>query len=819
LLFTDIEGSTRLLHALGNRYADVLAEHRRAIRDTVARRGGVEVDTQGDALLVAFARARDAVAAAEHVQRALAESPVRVRIGIHTGEPRLTHEGYVGVDVHRGARIAAAGHGGQVLLSQTTRDLLEGEVELRDLGEHRLKDMGAPQRLYQLGAQVFPPLKTLHHVNLPVQATPMVGRRRELTEATELVRRHRLVTLVGPGGSGKTRLAVQLAADAVEEFEHGVWWVSLATLTDPDLVEPTIAQAVGAKDALADHFRSQRALLLLDNFEHLLAAAPRVATLLRDSPEIKVLATSRAPLHLAAEQEYSVPPLAEVDAMALFTERARAVKASFEPDEHVRAICRRLDGLPLALELAAARVRVLPAAKLAERLERALPLLTGGTRDVPERQRTLRATIEWSHDLLSEDEKQLFARLAVFAGSFSLEAAEDVCNATLDLLQSLVEKNLVPETAAGRFVLLETIREFALERLNDRVELDVTRRRHAEFYLGLVEDVESRLNHANVLAALGEDDANLRAALSYGRDRAPELMLRLVGSLWRFWFYRGRHDEGRRWLEQALGNDRGGTSLARAHALRGLAAVLTSPDDEGRARSLLEEAIAIHRQHEDDAGVARCLNNLGVLLMEADVKPDLDGARKALEESLTLTKRLAERGVHVPLAFPLGNLAELALRRGELDDARRLTEEEFEIAQAEGDDVNIADARGKLAWLAALEEDYEDAARLLRLDLQFSVEIGSRWPGHALALAAVVGAHRGKRRDAARLLGALEAHRDRLGMKWPSDSPVGRKITQTKHKLDEEGFTSARDQGREVSIEEILELGLTLTDTATSAAN
>jgi predicted ATPase len=742
-----------------------------------------------------------------------------VRIGIHTGEPRLTREGYVGVDVHRGARIAAAGHGGQVLLSQTTRDLLEGEVELRDLGEHRLKDMGAPQRLYQLGDQVFPPLKTLHHVNLPVQPTPMVGRQRELTEATDLVRRHRLVTLVGPGGSGKTRLAVQLAADAVEEFEHGVWWVSLATLTDPDLVEPTIAQAVGAKHALVDHLRSQRALLLLDNFEHLLTAAPRVATLLRDSPEIKVLATSRAPLHLAGEQEYSVPPLAEDEAVALFTERARAVKPSFEPDEYVRAVCRRLDGLPLALELAAARVRVLPAAKLAERLERALPLLTGGTRDVPERQRTLRATIEWSHDLLSEAEKRLFARLAVFAGSFSLEAAEDVCNATLDLLQSLVEKSLVPETAAGRFVLLETIREFALERLNDRAEVDVRRRRHAEYYLGLVEDAEPRLNHASVLAALGEDEANLRAALAYTRERAPELMLRLVGSLWRFWFYRGRQDEGQRWLEQALANDRGGASLARAHALRGLAAVLTARDDEGRARRLLEEAIAIYRQHEDDAGLSRCLNNLGVLLMESDVKPDLDGAGRALEESLILTKRLAERGVHVPLAFPLGNLADLALRRGELEDARRLTEEEFEIAQAEGDDVNIADARGRLAWLAALEGEYEEAARLLRLDLQFSVEIGSRWPGGALALAAVVGAHRGGRHDAAKLLGALEAHRDRLGMTWSSDSPVDRKISQTKRKLDDEGFASAREQGREVSIEDILELGLTLTDSATGGAN
>jgi predicted ATPase/class 3 adenylate cyclase len=811
LLFTDVEGSTTLLHEHGDAYADLLHEHRHLLRESFARHGGVEVDTQGDAFFYAFARAGDAVGAAREGQKALEATPVRVRMGIHTGEPLVTDEGYVGVDVHRGARIAAAGHGGQVILSQTTRDLLDGDVELRDLGEHRLKDLSAPQRLYQLGVSEFPPLQTLHQANLPVQLTPLVGRERELAAASDLLLRHRLVTFVGPGGSGKTRLALQVAAEAVEEFEHGVWWVSLASLEDSDLVETAIAQAVGAKQELDDHLRSQKALLLLDNFEHLLPAAPRVAELLREARDVKVLATSRAPLHLAGEQEFPVPPLREDEALELFSERARAIRPGFRPDEHVATICRRLDRLPLALELAAARVKVLPPAKLAERLERALPLLTGGTRDAPERQRTLRLTIEWSYSLLDQHEQRLFAQVAVFPGSFSLEAAEQVCSATLDLLHGLVDKNLLRETGAARFFLLETVREFALERLDDGAQVEPMRRRHAEFFLGVAEDAEPRLNHASVLAALGEDDANFRAALSYGRERAPDLMLRLVGSLWRFWFYRGRYSEGRRWVEQALAHDRGGSSLERAHALRGLAALLVSDDDRVYARSLVEEAIIIHREHGDDAGLARCLNNLGVILLGSSVDPDLDRAAEVLEESLVLGRQLTERGHHFPVAFQLGNLADISLRRGDLAEARRRTNEELEVARAEGDDVNIADAGSRLAWLAALEGDYEEAARLLRRPLRFSVEIGAQWPGGALGLAGLVGAHRGHRTEAAKLLGALDARRGRLGFRGWEDSKDGAIVAMVRE-LDEDGLAWALAGGQELSFEELLELALRLID-------
>jgi class 3 adenylate cyclase len=390
-LFTDVEGSTRLLHELGDEYTDVLAEHRRVLREAFAHHSGVEVDTQGDAFFVAFARAADALAAAREGQAALRE-PVRVRMGLHTGEPLVTDEGYVGMDVHRAARIAAVGHGGQILVSQSTRELVGGDG-LRDLGEHRLKYLTAPERIFQLGDDDFPPLKSLNTTNLPVASNPLVGRETELAELSELLlQSERLVTLTGPGGSGKTRLSLQVGAELLEEFPGGVFFVPLASLALPELVGPTIARTVGAQ--ALEEIAHRPALLLLDNFEHVLAAAPVVATLLEAGGGAKVLATSRAPLRLHDECEYAVDPLPEDDAVELLVQRARRVRRDFVPDECAVEICRHLDGLPLALELAAAR------------------------------QRTLRATIEWSYDLLPPDLQDLFARVAVFQGTFSLEAAE-----------------------------------------------------------------------------------------------------------------------------------------------------------------------------------------------------------------------------------------------------------------------------------------------------------------------------------------------------------------------------------------------------------
>ena len=416
-LFTDIEGSTRLLDELGDAYAEALAEHRRQLRAVFERHGGIEVDTQGDAFFVAFARASDALAAAAESQRVLEDGPIRVRMGVHTGEPTVTEEGYVGIDVHRAARIAAAGHGGQLLVSQTTYDLA-ADGALRDLGEHRLKDLSAPERLYQLGADDFPPLRTLYQSNLPVPATPFLGREDELTEVRALLGRPevRLLSLTGAGGSGKTRLALQAAGAAADDYPQGVWWVPLAPVRDAESVFEAAARGLGVSGTLAESIGQRRLLLLLDNFEHVIGASAGLSQLLSACPNLDVLVTSRERLQLGGEHVYPVPVLTRPDARALFVARACAVHPEFEPGPAVDELCGRLDDLPLALELAAARTTILTTEQLLARLGQRLDLLRGG-RDADLRQQTLRATIEWSYDLLDQDEQELFARLSVFEGA------------------------------------------------------------------------------------------------------------------------------------------------------------------------------------------------------------------------------------------------------------------------------------------------------------------------------------------------------------------------------------------------------------------
>jgi hypothetical protein len=425
-VFTDIEGSTRLLGELGaDEYGRALADHRALVREIFSELEGHEVDTQGDSFFFAFTTATAAVEAAGRVHDALSDGPIRIRVGVHTGTPRLTEEGYVGTDVHRAARIAGSGHGGQTLVSASTA-ALASDVELTDLGEHRLKDLSAAERIFQLGNKEFPPLKTLFQTNLPVPATPFLGRGAELGEVTSLLARDdvRLLTLTGPGGTGKTRLALQAAASSADAHPDGVWWVPLAPLRDPELVLPTAAQGLGAQHSLPDHIRDLRMLILLDNFEHVVDAAHEVSALLGACPNLDVIVTSRERLRLGPEHEYDVPPLSPAEGIEFFASKARAIKPDFEADGVVTEICSRLDDLPLALELAAARVKVLSPEQILERLERRLPLLTGGARDLPERQQTLRATIDWSYDLLTEEDKRAFRGLAVFAGGCTLAAAD-----------------------------------------------------------------------------------------------------------------------------------------------------------------------------------------------------------------------------------------------------------------------------------------------------------------------------------------------------------------------------------------------------------
>jgi predicted ATPase len=529
-LFTDVEGSTKLLHELGaESYAQALSEHRRVVRDACGRRHGVEVDAQGDGMFFAFRTAPAALDAARELTGELASGAIRVRVGVHTGTPLLVEEGYVGADVHRAARIAAAGYGGQVLVSEATAALVD--ASLQPLGEHRLRDLLEPLLLFQLGAGDFPALASLGATNLPVQLTPFVGREGELAEALELLRdpRVRLLTLTGAGGSGKTRLALQVAAESTGEYPDGIYWVPLQALRDPELVGPTIAQAVGATHDLALHLASKNTLLLLDNFEHVIGAAHQLGEICVRTPNVTLLVTSREPLHLAAEHEYPVPPLREPEAVALFEERARAVKPDFVEEHLVLEICQRLDCLPLALELAAARVKALSTEDLLRRLDKRLPLLTGGPRDAPERQRTLRATIAWSYELLTPDARRLLADLAIFAGGCTLEAAEEVCETDVDTIAELVDKSLL-RREGQRYFMLETIREFALERLEEGNGLEELRRRHAEYYLSLTRSVGDLIRSPRAAALLDQlerDHDNLRDALSWLSGATPDHGLRI----------------------------------------------------------------------------------------------------------------------------------------------------------------------------------------------------------------------------------------------------------------------------------------------------
>ncbi|MDQ3671947.1 MAG: adenylate/guanylate cyclase domain-containing protein [Actinomycetota bacterium] len=762
LLFTDIEGSTRLLHELGERYADVLANHRRHLRDAFSRHAGVEVDTQGDAFLVAFARATDAVAAARDAQSALAGGPVRVRIGIHTGEPVVTDEGYVGADVHRAARIMGAGHGGQVVLSETTRQLLDDGGELRDLGDHRLKDLTAPQRLYQLGDGDFPPLRTLFRTNLPIQPSPLVGRERELDEAGELVRGHRLVTLTGPGGSGKTRLALQLAAEAVEHFPDGVFWVPLQALRDPALVERAIGTSVGADDGLIACIADKRLLVLLDNFEQVIDAALVVSSLLVGTPNTKFLVTSREPLHVESEQRYPVEPLPEDDAAVLFVERARAVAPGFRPAAAVQEICRRLDGLPLAIELAAARVALLDPQELLVRLDRRLPLLASRSRDAPARQRTLRATIEWSYELLEPDEQELFRRLAVFQGSFSLEAAEAVCAADLDTLESLLVKNLVRRWGSGRLGLLDTIREYALERLDDSQEAEDVRRRHAEFFRAVLQganlnsgrtfDLRDPMRHD---IAVAEQD-NLRGALAWAlRSGSVTLGLDLARAADWFWVMHDSH-EGLRWYERLLELPEAEAVAAdiRADALRSYGACAYLSGQEDVLERVGEESLKLYEQLGDELGRAVLLHRLGIDAMR---RGDLDRARRLVEESHAIHARKWDPVTRAfRLGETIGTLGAIARDAGDAERAYALISESAVIARQTG---VLWWEGGMLAELAALELNagrVEEAETHARESLAITERLHDR-PGRVfgVGLLAWAAAARGEAERAGQLWGAI----------------------------------------------------------------
>jgi len=784
LLFTDIEGSTRLLQQLGARYSDVLAECRSLLRTVFQQYHGHEVDTQGDAFFVAFARASDAVAAAVAAQRALfthtwAEGvQVRVRMGLHTGEPQRSAEGYVGLDVHRAARIMSAAHGGQVLLSQTTRDLVEHAlpkgVSLRDLGVHRLKDLASPSHLFQLVISSlpadFPLLKSLdaYPNNLPIQPTSLIGREKEVVTLQHLLHREdvRLLTLTGPGGTGKTRLGLQVAAELSDRFAHGVFFVNLAPISDPALVVPTIATTLEVRE-ITDHslldllkvsLRDKQLLLLLDNFEQVASAAVQVADLLDVCPKLKVLVTSRMVLHVRAEQEFAVPPLgvpnpkrlpdlvtlSQYEAVALFISRAQAVKPEFQvSNANARAvaeICVRLDGLPLAIELAAARIKLLPPPALLARLGKRLAVLTSGAHDAPARQRTLRNTIAWSYHLLDDWEQRLFRRMSVFAGGCTLEAIESICTSlndgasqVFDGLTSLLDKSLLQQTeqegAAPHFVMLETIREYGLEALIAWGEMEATRAAHAQYFLALVEEAEPQLaghEQAVWLERLEQELDNLREALSWlleqgGEEPSTELALRLAGALRRFWEYRGHVSEGLTFLERALAGSKGVAAPAQVKALKAAAHVAYVGGDNERAEALSQECLARCRELGDMAGVALSLRVLGLI---AERRFNFAVATSLTEESLALFREVGEKE---GTAWSLNILASLVTLQGEYARARRLQEESLALFRALGNIEGIAcSLDGSAVTLMLSQSDQATGRALLEESLALCREVGNK---------------------------------------------------------------------------------------------
>jgi predicted ATPase/class 3 adenylate cyclase len=790
-LFTDIEGSTRLLAELGERYAEVLVEHRRLLRAAFARHGGFEVDTEGDAFFVAFASAREGVAAAAEAQASLRVGPVRVRMGVHTGEAQLVEGTYVGMDVHRAARIAAAGNGGQVVLSDSTRALLDPALALRDLGEHRLKDLTAPERLWQLGVEQFPPLRSLNRTNLPVAASPLIGRARELQELLALVRDgQRVVTVTGPGGSGKTRLALQTAAEVVEEFAGGVFFVPFAPLRDGELVLSTIAQAVGARGDLAEHLKSAPTLLVLDNLEHLLEAAPTVAQLLSDAPPVKALVTSRAPLRVSGEYEYALDPLAEAEAVALFLVRARAVRRGVESDESVRAICRRLDRLPLALELAAARIKLLEPGALLERLERRLPMLTAGHRDAPRRQQTLRATIEWSYDLLEPEAQAVFCRLSVFAGSVSLEAAEQVADADLNSLAALVDLNLLKAMADSRLLMLETIREFAGEKLSESGDEQSFAQRHAEHYHALAEALRP-FHSAELQRSFEHEQDNFRVALEHLITFGPsEYALEMVDSLCNYWILRGQLDEGERWTERALAAADTTPRARRAWAISGLGEFARFRGDDARAIPLKEEVLALSRDIGDVSLEAATLHDLADTHTHAG---DYARARELAMEALELRRRA---GRPTGIAHALSSLFDIELFEGHYEEAQRVAQE---VAQIEGEhapgSIEHSIALFALAEAHRRQGELHEAVGMLREALSLASNLNQRQNlcemlFAAAALVAASDAHR-----AGVLIGAAEAIRKKSGFYLWDPDECERIIRSVREQLGDLAFEAAAVEG------------------------
>jgi predicted ATPase/DNA-binding SARP family transcriptional activator len=866
LLFADVEGSTRLVYTIGGeRYRDVRARARELIRASAGSHRGHEVDWAGDGVFLAFEHARDAVAAAIELQRALAGEPwghdeaVRMRIGIHTGEPDATEDGYVGIDVHLAARICAAGHGGQIVVSRRVKDLVaEGAgLAFRPLGSHRLRDVESPQPLFQLVVpgleETFPPLNTLAGATLPALHHRLVGRARNVEELQALLEHPnvRLVTITGPGGAGKSRLALEVAGAAA--VERPVHLVGLASISDPELVPAAIARALGVRESrgqsltetVAEVLSDTRALLFLDNFEHVAPAARYVAELLQHARDVDILTTSRRPLRLMGEHVVPLRPLDVEDAATLFSELAAARGVVLHDDAlpSVHAICRRLDGLPLAVELVAARLVVLPPARILHALDEGLGLDMEGPIDLPERQRTLRATIDWSYDLLTDPQRELLSALAVFPGGCTLEDAQTVARAGSSFLadlEALVGWSLLRSDVSDgdvRLSMLETVRENALARLAEQDLLEHLRRRHTERFLELAATAEAELAGPAQRAWLDRLEAeldNLRAALDwcFASARAEDA-LRAISSLERFWRAHGHVSEARRWISLGLELAEDLALEVRADALWTAAQQATAQYDWAAAEPLLDEALELFRTTGRGRETVFALSDLGfVTLMQGETERssafceealaaarDLDDARAISAALMSLGDVRSTQGAHeearalyeeaVDLRRTLGdpllvadavyNLGVIAFKGGELERAQEACTEALAIARTLGEATHVAAAQFTLAEIHLLAGAYVAAEEAIRESLGLYAELENDYArAGCLVVLAGVAAGTGSYEEGARRLGAADGLRAGAALDEHQKALLGRIEPELRETLGKERLDALRAEGTQL---------------------